>query len=273
MIKQLLTDDNFDQLRRYRTLLYTLRSHSDEVKKKLKLTNDQDFLRVYQPSLDITLMQVDGQLLNWPAIFDWYNGPFYELTDLNHDILLFGADLKQAFQALSREQRNGYLSTLDLDRPPFQLNGRFKKLRVQPALAFTLDLKQKIYNRQYEVSNGAFAMQDLLDRTYRIIPHYVKFIEGALAHYAELERLDSVKGNSLIIKTRAEMAQLNDQGIAMVSVATDLGEGYSRLSGYLLSAFKPLVDVYPSLNIMGFKEKIDSLTPNIIEANAMLSVK
>ena len=269
LFKQLLTEYNFSLLRDYRSLLQTLHDLAGQTKTDMKLEGDHDFLRLYQPSLETTLRHATGQINNWPDVFDWYNGPFYQLMDLSDDILLFYKQLEGALEAMSREQRHDYFSTLDFNRPPFHLNGRFKKLTVAPPQVFATDLKLHLYNRHYQTNNGAFEMGNLVDRIHMILPHFVNFMEGAVDRYAENQQLDRLNGDTLIVTARTTITRLITQSIGITVAAQQLAEGYSRLAGYLLDAYQPLVDVVSTTSIGDFGEKMDTLMPNINEAKAM----
>lgn len=262
---------HFEALNAYRITLQEALPTTEQVKADLGLTSNQAFIRLYQPSLDNALMQVRAQLQNWPTILEWPSLIFYQQSDLVADIKRFGTEYSRVLRTMSATERNGFLSSLDFSRAPFELNGRLKVLRPDAGYPFAQQTKQQLFNLWYQYDGAAFTCSNLYQNSSLILPRLVTFLQAAIEAYASTNNIDPLGNDPRIVTVRTVIKKTESDLASLAEATRDFAEGYSNLTSFLTGSLSEFVNLFTSITIERFRDMVESAMIRLELAEELIS--
>jgi hypothetical protein len=263
--------DHFEALNAYRITLQQLLPTTEQVKADFGLTSNQAFIRLHQPSLDNTLIQVRAQLQNWPKVLEWPSLIFYQQSDLIGDIKRFGIEYSRVLNTMSVTERNGFLSSLDFSRAPFELDGRLKVLSVGPGYPFAQQTKQQLFNLWYEYDGAAFTCSNLYQNSSLILPRLITFLQAAIEAYASTNNIDPLGNDPRIVTVRTVIKKTESELASLAEATRDFAEGYSSLAGFLTGSMSEFVNLFTSITIEQFHDRVESAMIRLELAEELIS--
>jgi hypothetical protein len=258
MSKAYFKSSHFQVISNYRNTLAQLSEMTDRVKADLGLTANEAFIRLHQPSIDNVFLQARGQLQHWPELFEWPNRGFYQQMDLVADIRRFDAEYSRVLGGMSRVEREGFLSSLDFSRAPYELNGVLKVLSPAAGFPFAQQTKQHLFNLWHQYDGAAFTCSNLYQDSSLILPRLIDFMDAAINAYASANGIDPLSNDHRIVAVRALMQTTRAELGALAETTRDLSEGYSNLASLLSGALGEFANLYTSATIEEFQAMVES---------------
>lgn len=249
---------HFQVISNYRNTLAQLSEMTDRVKADLGLTANESFIRLHQPSLDNVFLQARGQLQHWPELFEWPNRIFYQQMDLVADIRRFDAEFSRILGGMNRAEREGFLSSLDFSRAPYELNGLLKVLSPAAGFPFAQQTKQHLFNLWHQYDGAAFTCSNLYQDSSLILPRLIDFMDAAINAYASANSIDPLSNDHRIVAVRALRQTIRAEIGGLAETTRDLSEGYSSLASFLMGSLNEFVNLSTSITIVRFHNMVES---------------
>lgn len=259
---------HYDVLSRYRLTLQQAVETTERIKSDFGLRSNAAFMQLHEPSLEHIFIQARGQLANWPDLLQWPYKVFYQQSDLAVDIMRSHSSLNAVIATMPLSERKGFLSTLDFARAPFELNGQLKILKPTLGLPFARQVKQCVEQLWLEYDRGAFTLKDLYPRASVVIPRLIDFMQGAINAYAAANNLDPTGTDRKLVAVRLMIDNMKADHLKLADAVRDLSEGYSQLAYLLSGSAGQLTDLFTTITIQQFQQKLESASTYLELAEA-----
>lgn len=261
---------HYDALNRYRLTLQNAEEMTKGIKADLGLKSDPVFIRLHQPSLDHTFIQVKGQLANWADLLNWPYRIFYQQSDLVADIKRLNSDLNAVVAAMRPNERRGFLSTFDFSQPPFALAGQLKLFTPTLGLPFAQKVKQTVEQLWQEYDRAAFNLDDLDLRVSLVLPPLIRFMQAAIKAYAAANNLDAEGNDRRIVAVRLMINTMDADSIKLAYAIRQLSAGYAELAFLLSESARQFTNIFTSTTLQQFQEKLKAAVVCLETAEAKL---
>ena len=269
MEQLLITPDHFQTLSEYHTTLTRMPQRAQWLVEHLGIGNEPLFLQLYKPALDKTLWLASNRLNQWPDLYTVYPKAFHDQQRLNADIRLFNERFESTLDTLPRDQRQDYLSKLDLRQSPFQLEGKLLVLTVGPAWPFAQEMKAKVTQTYSAFYSGAGVIDRLYQNNREILPRFEDFMNGSLDVYIGKHKLDPSKGDARTAVVKGDIEQTELQISSLVRATEELHEGFARLVNMQGEASKEFSSLFSTISAANFQLMVELAIHSLDEAERM----
>lgn len=262
----LISFRQFDVLYQYRTTLVNLPQQADRIIKRLGIATDPRFLTVYQPALNETLWLASNRLTQWPDLSLIYPRAFDDQQRLNTDIRRFNAIFEATLASMPAAERRAPLSSLDLRKQPFLLEGKLLVLTVGPAWPFAQQMKTRVSQTYMTFESAAGTLNQLHQNNREILPRFMDFMRGALETYIRKNKPDQNQGDTNTAALNAEITLIAQQQQSLIQATEQLSEGFTRLVSMQSTALREFSTLFSTISRADFQLMVELAIPSLNEA-------